>query len=293
MQACRIRTLRNGSTPPSILPARPGPRPRCIPSATRDGAYCARPAAPTSISRFSRNSRSPSASNCNGARSSSTSSTTRSSTCRIQTSAPRSREPYQGPLGRLAIFSSVSAWCSDEEDRMNQSRRDLLKLPMAAGAAAHASHPSGAAAGKPRKVIEEFDPANIKISHRVSLRVSDDELLFLKQIGLRFFRAEIPLDASLDEIARQRDRFARFGISMYHCAHYAHQSPDILLGIPGRIFRNYEGYRRAEQLAGKSKHWGVRLCVGTWSEGGDQMGKDVLGMIRDFGGRGKIFDIDF
>ncbi len=30
-----------------------------------------------------------------------------------------------------------------------------------------------------------------------------------------------------------------------------------------------------------------------WSEGGDQMGKDVLGMIRDFGGRGKIFDIDF
>jgi mannonate dehydratase len=61
----------------------------------------------------------------------------------------------------------------------------------------------------------------------------------------------------------------------------------------GRIFRNYEGYRRAEQLAAKSKHWGVRLCVGTWSEGGDQMGKDVLGMIRDFGGRGKLFDIDF
>jgi mannonate dehydratase len=288
---------------------------------------------------------------------------------------------------------------------MNQSRRGLLKLPIAAGAAALASQTSGAAAGKPRKVIDEFDPANIKISHRVSLRVSDDELLFLKQIGLRFFRAEIPLDASLDEIARQRDRFARFGISMYHCAHYAHQSPDILLGIPGpkrdkdidtcsavlrhlgrlgvsvavldwlpantfttatverrgyqtrefnltdfrakvekqkferkyseeeiweafayylkrvlpvageanvklamhpsdppviekmngvgRIFRNYEGYRRAEQLVGKSKHWGVRLCVGTWSEGGDQMGKDVLGMIRDFGGRGKIFDIDF
>src|SRR6266481_3905593 len=39
----------------------------------------------------------------------------------------------------------------------------------------------------------------------------------------------------------------------------------------GRIFRNYEGYRRAEGLAGNSKHWGVRLCVGTWSEGGDQM----------------------
>ena len=46
---------------------------------------------------------------------------------------------------------------------MDQSRRGLLKLPMAAGAAALASQTSGAAAGKPRKVIDEFDPANIKI----------------------------------------------------------------------------------------------------------------------------------
>jgi mannonate dehydratase len=61
----------------------------------------------------------------------------------------------------------------------------------------------------------------------------------------------------------------------------------------GRIFRNYGGYRRAEELAGNSKHWGVRLCVGTWSEGGDQMGKSTLEMINDFGRRGKIFDIDF
>jgi len=283
---------------------------------------------------------------------------------------------------------------------MKPTRRDLCKLP-AAALAAQVSAP----AANPGKTIDEFDPANIKISHRVSIRVSDDDLLFLKQIGLRYFRAEIPLDASMDEISRQRDRFAKHGISMYHCAHYAHQSPDILLGIPGpkrdkdidtccavlrhlgrlgvsvavldwlpantfttsvvehrgyktrefnlddfrakvekqkfereyseeeiwnafayylkrvlpvaeeanvklamhpsdppviekmngvgRIFRNYEGYRRAEELAGKSKHWGVRLCVGTWSEGGEQMGKDVFDMIRDFGGRGKLFDIDF
>jgi hypothetical protein len=68
------------------------------------------------------------------------------------------------------------------------NRRDLLKLPLAApllGSAVAANAP-----------IDEFDPANIKISHRVSIRVSDDDLLFLKQIGLRYFRAEIPLDAS-------------------------------------------------------------------------------------------------
>jgi len=283
---------------------------------------------------------------------------------------------------------------------MTTRRRDLCILPVAALAAQVSGQTPGA-----RKSMDESDPGNIKISHRVSIRVSDEDLLFLKQIGLRYFRAEIPLDASLDEITRQRDRFAKFGISMYHCAHYAHQSPDILLGIPGpkrekdldtcctvlrhlgrlgvsvavldwlpantfttamverrgyttrefsladfrakvekqkfereysedeiwnafayylkrvlpvaeqanvklamhpsdppviekmngvgRIFRNYDGYRRAEELAGNSKHWGVRLCVGTWSEGGNQMGKDVFEMIQDFGSRGKIFDIDF
>jgi mannonate dehydratase len=60
-----------------------------------------------------------------------------------------------------------------------------------------------------------------------------------------------------------------------------------------KIFVHYDGYKRAEQIAGNSKHWGIRLCVGTWMEGGDKMGKDTFGMIRDFGGRKKLFDIDF
>lgn len=60
-----------------------------------------------------------------------------------------------------------------------------------------------------------------------------------------------------------------------------------------KLFVNYAGYHRAEQISGGSKHWGLRLCVGTWAEGGAAMGKDVFGMIRDFGGRGKLFDIDF
>jgi mannonate dehydratase len=60
-----------------------------------------------------------------------------------------------------------------------------------------------------------------------------------------------------------------------------------------KLFVHYDGYKRAEEIASGSKHWGVRLCIGTWAEGGDKMGKDVFGMIRDFGGRGKLFDIDF
>jgi mannonate dehydratase len=60
-----------------------------------------------------------------------------------------------------------------------------------------------------------------------------------------------------------------------------------------KLFVNYAGYRKAEEIAGPSRHWGLRLCVGTWAEGGASMGKDVFAMIRDFGGRGKLFDIDF
>jgi mannonate dehydratase len=60
-----------------------------------------------------------------------------------------------------------------------------------------------------------------------------------------------------------------------------------------KVFVHYDGYKRAEQIAGNSKHWGLTFCVGTWSEGGTQMGKDVFGMIADFGSRGKLVDIHF
>ena len=60
-----------------------------------------------------------------------------------------------------------------------------------------------------------------------------------------------------------------------------------------KLFTHYDGYRRAEQIAGNSRNWGLTFCVGTWSEGGDRMGKNVFEMIRDFGGRGKIFEVHF
>ena len=60
-----------------------------------------------------------------------------------------------------------------------------------------------------------------------------------------------------------------------------------------KLFVHYDGYRRAEEIAAGSPAWGVRLCVGTWAEGGDRMGKDVFQMIREYGGRGKLFDVDF
>ena len=69
--------------------------------------------------------------------------------------------------------------------------------------------------------------------------------------------------------------------------------PLAMMNGVAKLFVNYDGYRRAEELAKGSPAWGVRLCVGTWAEGGTRMGKDTFGMIEDFGRRGKIYEIDF
>src|SRR5947209_3642566 len=273
-------------------------------------------------------------------------------------------------------------------------RRDFLKLPLAAFAA-------GAFAA-PRK--DEYDPDNTKIATMVNIdSATDDELLFLKQIGLRWIHAEFGNDANYDVIKSAQDRLRRYGLKI-HCGILdTYRSLKIQLGQPGRdqdiekfqtflrdlgrlgvfsskidfhpgntyttqmiesprgykvrefsvddfhskvekqrfertysagdmwanytyfikavlpvaekadvglalhpddpplpmingvakLFTHYDGIKRADEIAGHSKHWGLTLCVGTWSEGGDKMGKDVFGMIQDFGARDKIFAVHF
>lgn len=298
---------------------------------------------------------------------------------------------------------------------VDRGRRTFLKLPLAMGAAgvvlyaASRNIDPGAArqpapTAPPRKpVLDEYDDRNIKLAHRVSSTLGDADLLFLKQIGLRWMRVELqPAEADLDALSRVQKRFAQHGIRIYSAMHPAYRSLKIQLGQKGRdqdieqyqtflrsmgklgipvanydfhpgntyttaqverrgytarefkledfrakvekrlfereypaeeiwehytyffkavlpvaekagvklglhpddpplakmngvakIFTHFDGYKRAEQLAGASKHWGLTFCVGTWSEGGDQMGKNVFEMIKDFGGRGRIFDVHF
>jgi mannonate dehydratase len=271
-------------------------------------------------------------------------------------------------------------------------RRDLLALPLAA-----------MAAGRRASAIDEDDPGNTKLAHRLNARISDDDLLFLKQIGLRWARVEFGEGPTpLDSIRETQRRYARFGMKIYSGVHYSYRNPKVQLGQPGRdqyieeyrnfvrdlgkleipvasydfhpgntyttamverrgytarefklsdfrekvekqmfgrdysademwanytyfmkavlpaaeeakvtlalhpddppvakmngvhkMFTHYDGYHRAEQIAAGSRYWGLTFCVGTWSEGGDKMGKNVFEMIKDFGGRGKLFEIHF
>ena len=294
------------------------------------------------------------------------------------------------------------------------SRRDFLKAPLVAGAAGallYAGYSGTGGKGETaateksagRSVIDEQNPANIKLAHRVSAKISDDDLLFLKQIGLGWARVNFPPEAStLAELRKTQQRFARFGVKIYSGVHYAYRNLKVQLGLPGRdeyidqyrsflrnlgklgiqvscydfhpantyttatvqrrgymarefdlkvfrekiekqrfdreysadeiwdnytyfikavlpvaeesdvklalhpddppvakmngvakVFTHYNGYRKAEHIADGSRHWGLTFCVGTWMEGGDQMGKDVFEMIKDFGSRGKIVTVHF
>ncbi len=64
-----------------------------------------------------------------------------------------------------------------------------------------------------------------------------------------------------------------------------------LAGVP-RIFSHFDGYKRAMEIA-DSPNVGLCLCVGSWMEGGDKLGKDSVQMIEYFGKRKKIFKIHF
>src|SRR5713101_6936520 len=66
----------------------------------------------------------------------------------------------------------------------------------------------------------------------------------------------------------------------------------ILAGVPRCIFSNFEGYKRALEIA-NSPNIGVCLCCGSWLEGGQMTGKDPVEMIQYFGGMKKLFKIHF
>jgi mannonate dehydratase len=66
----------------------------------------------------------------------------------------------------------------------------------------------------------------------------------------------------------------------------------VLAGVPRCIFGNFEGYKRALEIA-NSPNIGICLCCGTWLEGGKKLtGKDPEEMIRYFGAA-KIWKIHF
>ena len=65
-------------------------------------------------------------------------------------------------------------------------------------------------------------------------------------------------------------------------------------GIP-RLFKSRAAFRRALDIAGWSPFSGLLFCAGSWGEmrGPDGKGEDIPGAIREFGGRGHIFQVHY
>src|SRR5579883_2493074 len=111
---------------------------------------------------------------------------------------------------------------------MNWQRRHFLKAALGT-----AVLPSFA---QSQAKIAEDDPKNTKIAHRlVAKNITDDDLHFLQQIGLRWARLEFGEgDISLDALAAEQKRYARYGMKIFSGVHYAYRSTKVQLGQPGR-----------------------------------------------------------
>src|SRR5262249_13162276 len=103
------------------------------------------------------------------------------------------------------------------------SRRQLLRTVIGAAAA-----PLFA---QREKRNEQGHPPNIKIPHRINARsVTDDDLLFFQQIGLRWARLEFgEAPITLDQLHAAQQRFAKFGMKIYSGVHYSYRSARVQL----------------------------------------------------------------
>src|SRR3954454_14284118 len=82
--------------------------------------------------------------------------------------------------------------------------------------------------------ISEDDPKNTKICHRINARqITDNDLLFLKQIGLRYGRLEFgDGDTPFEYLRATQERFARYGIRILSGVHYSYRTLKVQLGQP-------------------------------------------------------------
>jgi hypothetical protein len=101
------------------------------------------------------------------------------------------------------------------------NRRQFLALPWAAALAA--------------AQMDEYDPSNIKLSHRMPIRsMTDDDLKFLQQMGIRWCRIEFGEQATFDYMKSTVERLARFNMKIYSAVHYCYRRTRCQLGQPGR-----------------------------------------------------------
>ncbi len=144
----------------------------------------------------------------------------------------------------------------------------------------------------------DFHPGNTYTTNMVQRRGYTAREFDLDTFRSKVEKQEFPREYSADDIWANYIYFMKAVLPVAEeagvkLALHPDDPPLAKMNGVAKLFTHYDGYHRAEQIAGGSRNWGLTFCVGTWSEGGTKMGKDVFEMIRDFGGRGKIFEVHF
>ena len=115
------------------------------------------------------------------------------------------------------------------------NRRGFLRTSLAVGAIGAIQQSPALGAQEPavqprRPVIEEHDPKNIKLAHRVPSTASEEELLFLQQIGLHWARVELQAsDFKLPELGNLQ---AKDGESLKGILQIGERAPDFTIPTP-------------------------------------------------------------
>src|ERR1700722_2532417 len=114
------------------------------------------------------------------------------STCIVRTHRRKISRGLIALLAHFLLLSGRPCMLPEQQVAMSPfdpeklSRRNVLRVPAMAAAYGLLPHPAMAAA-----TMDEADPEGTKIAIKLTVRhTSDEELLFLKQIGLRWLHAD-------------------------------------------------------------------------------------------------------
>jgi len=146
----------------------------------------------------------------------------------------------------------------------NISRREFNGVALGAlGAAAVTSHRP--AASEPRWA------AGIKLCVQSSATPSDEQLLFLKQLGAAYVSVGAPPDLRTAEgFVQIKQRYADAGITVWNIGNTSvHNMPEVTLNLPGRDqkIEEYKHYIRNLGKAGISYSTYAHMGNGIWTSG--------------------------
>jgi mannonate dehydratase len=156
----------------------------------------------------------------------------------------------------------------NQDPKFNAGRRKLGKLALGA-TALWASRRTGSATA-------HTNPPGIKIATSYRADPTDDDLLFLNQIGVEYVSLPAtPETANIESFMRMRGRYEAAGIKVYNIGSGVgpsgslHNMPEVTLGLPGREqkIEEYLNYLRYLGKAGIHYTTYAHMGNGIWSSG--------------------------